>query len=110
MGDDDNGDDKGDICLQLAVATFIVFMVLDHLYAGAAFYGVLFFTVALISVLLMFKGFAEYFLKGELTSFWTGFAISLVLVLFFNGLPVIFHAFNVIFEFFNSIFSVAAAL
>ncbi len=100
MGDDKK-DKKVSAGVQLALGIFIVFSILNHLYSGAAFYVTLLTLAAFLSVFLVLKGIWDYFVHGDLDHFWSGSAIALILVLFFNGLSLVLGAFGVVMGFFN---------
>lgn len=108
MGDDKE-EEKATIGLQFAIGVFIVFSIFSYLYPGSAFYGTLVVLVSFAAVFMIVKGIWDYFLHGSLTNFWSGSAVSLVLVLFFDGLPVILSAFRALIVVINILFGAIAA-
>lgn len=90
MGDDDNGMET--LGYQLTLGIFLVLAIFNYLYKGSSVYAHLLVFSAVVGVLLLMKGLWDLFFKGELHAFWTGTAICLIIILFFDGLPVVLGA------------------
>ena len=79
-----SGEDR---IFKFCVAVFVVLFTLKLVYGPTPLYGWLVFLVALTAVLLMIKGFFEILFYGEHSSFSSGGAVAVLIVLLFNGLP-----------------------
>jgi hypothetical protein len=80
-------------------AILVVLLTFVYLYPGAGFVSVLLFLTALLAVAYVIKGFIVASFGGEYTTFWTGCAIMLILVIFFNYAGVLEKIFGAIFGF-----------
>ncbi len=89
MGDDDGIETLG---YQITLGIFLVLLIFQYLYQGSAVYAYLLVFSAVVGVLFLIKGVWDLFLKEELHALWTGAAICLIIILFFDGLPVVLGA------------------
>lgn len=89
MGDDNGMETLG---YQVTLGIFLVLAIFNYLYKGSSVYAYLLVFSAIVGVLMLIKGFWDLFLKNELHALWTGTAICLIIILFFDGLSVVLGA------------------
>ncbi|GEM_PF-4458040 len=108
MGDSgDKGLDMEEFGTELVLGIFAVFLIFEYSLPSSSVYGALFSLVSILAVLMLIKGTYDIVIKSKTMTFWTGAAIAMVLILFFNGMGSILSAVNLVFvaveEFFGII-------
>ncbi|MFW5902868.1 MAG: hypothetical protein ACOCTT_03200 [archaeon] len=107
MGDEkDKGLDMEKFGLRLAFGIFAVFLIFEHSFPGSNAYKTLFSLASILAVLLLIKGAYNLVFKGKEMTFWTGAAIAIVLILFFNGMSSLLAAINLVFIAIGEVFGV----
>ncbi|RLG20935.1 hypothetical protein DRN74_04325 [Candidatus Micrarchaeota archaeon] len=82
-----------DRIFKFCMAVFVLLLSYYAIYGVTNLFKLLIFLVALTAVILMLKGVVEIILYGEHQSFSSGGAIAVLLVLLFQGMPVLINAF-----------------
>ena len=75
---------------------FILLLAFNHFYPDAHITHVVTWAVAILAFCYIIKGIFVSILGGEYVTFWTGCSIALILIIFFNGLPILLHIANYI--------------
>lgn len=77
-----------DSAFHFIIGSFIVLFSFHYLFPGAELTLLVTWAVAILALAYLAKGFIVAAVGGEYDTFWAGCAIALMLVIFFNGLPI----------------------
>ena len=77
---------------EFGIAIVIILGIFNYLYAGSTFFAVLVKLIAVVGVLLLLIGLAQYFVNGSKDNVWSGTILIMVIVVLFGGLPYVLTA------------------
>ena len=77
---------------EFGIAIVIILGIFNYLYAGSTFLAVLVKLIAVLGVVLLLFGIAQYFLKGSKDNVWSGTILIMIIVVLFGGLPYVLTA------------------
>lgn len=109
MGDDD-GYTLEEWGTGFVVMFFVIFIVFEHSFPNSEVYIISFSLVSLLAVFLIIKGVWDIVMKKDGTTFLFGVAVSMVLILFFDGMGSIVAAFNLVFLVVEELLGIVAGL
>ncbi len=92
------------------VMVFAIFIVFEHSFPKSNAYTVMFSLVSMLAVVLVLKGVWDLFVKKNEMTFLAGVALSIVLILLFDGLGSIVAGFTLVLMLVEEIISIIVAL
>jgi len=90
---------------EFGIGIVIIFGIFNYLYSGAQFFLTLISLVAIIGVVLLLKGLAQYLASNKTENIWAGTIFIMILVMLFGGLGTVLNAFNFVFSMAFSVLS-----
>lgn len=94
-----------DTAYHFILGSFITLLAFNQFYPGTQITFLVTWAVVLLAFVYLLKGFMVAAFGGEYDTFWAGCTIALMLIIFFNGLPMFLALANKILGMFGAAIS-----